>query len=486
MTTGLFRLNRWVIPMICWAVFLFGAQNASATDFTNLKRFVFGEATSLTLLKSGEIDFSTALALDDDVEAELVDLDAALDPPTRSNEPRYAIILDVFMAKASRRVLDIKGVPSTVFLGFQGAPFSVAADDPVQKAQGFAALNANRASQNMYGGTPQAVGQPVILSYTYDTAQVQARRRLSAHIYLIDRVARTYIRSTVDVAEEERFEIAYRVSRYDPRKNEIHKNFDTEKELDDYEQKELLINLSDVLKDFQSKAAQAKPFKTTLALHSLIRKGQTKTLASLEANRFDARPLNDPRFDSVVAIYTGKGSLGSGFYVTSNVIMTNWHVVKGQRFVEMKAYDGQQTFGTVLGHDARLDIALVKVERRGRPVAFYTGRNLNPGSQVEAIGHPLRMEFTITRGVVSAIRKHYSINLPKRSGGEDVLFVQTDAPINPGNSGGPLFLGNRVVGMNTWGRRDGESLGFSVHYSELLNFINEHLVGFNVDPAGRG
>lgn len=52
--------------------------------------------------------------------------------------------------------------------------------------------------------------------------------------------------------------------------------------------------------------------------------------------------------------------------------------------------------------------------------------------------------------MISAIREHPSINLPV-GGADDVLFIQIDTPINPGNSGGPLFLGNKVIGVNTWG-----------------------------------
>lgn len=485
MKTTLSRFSKRLIPSLFGLVLIFASSSGYGENLRDLKHVVVAEATSRTLLRSGEIDFSASLALQDDVTADMVSLDEALDPQDGASAPRYAIVIDVFEAKASRRVLDISGVLSTVFLGFMGAPLSVESDDSARSAEGFSQAFTNAAPQIRYGAMTQAVGQPIILSYEYDKARVQARRKLSAHLFLIDRVANTFIRTTVDVAEDRRFEIAYRLSRYDPRRKKITKELDSEQDLDNYERQELLIDLSDVLADFQAKASEAQPFKSALALRKSIRQGQTQVLANLEANRFDARPLNDPRFDSVVAIYTGKGSMGSGFYITSNVVMTNWHVVEGHRFVEMKTYDGRETFGTVLGHDARLDIALVKVDRRGRPVEFYTGRNLNPGSSVEAIGHPMRIEFSITRGIISAIRKHYSINLPRGAGGEDVLFVQTDAAVNPGNSGGPLFLGNRVVGMNTWGRRDATGINFSVHYSELLNFINEHLPGFNVDPTGR-
>lgn len=425
---------------------------ASGLDtLTQAKRFAFAEATSRALLDSGEIDFATAIAIGDDIEALRLGLDQAFSPPT-SGEPRYAIVLDVFLAKASRRVIELKQKPSSIFLGFQGAP-----------------------------GGPK--GPPMFRDYNYQLAKIQAKRTMSAHAYLIDRVARTYIRTTVDVSEDERFVVPYRISRQDPKRENIRRLHDTEAEVDTFETLELLIELDDLLANFQAKQGEARPFTDGQALRRTVRAAQAQNLKTLEANRFDARPLNDPRFDSVVAVYTGPGSLGSGFYITPNIVLTNWHVVSEQRFVEMKTYDGRETFGTVLAYDARLDVALIDVERRGRPVAFYTGRDLRPGHTVEAIGHPRGHEYSITRGIVSAIRRHSSINLPKRASGEDVLFVQTDAPISRGNSGGPLFAGNRVVGMNTWGMVNGQNLNFAVHYAELLNFLGEHLPGFNTDPA---
>jgi len=127
----------------------------------------------------------------------------------------------------------------------------------------------------------------------------------------------------------------------------------------------------------------------------------------------------------------------------------------------------------------RLDLALIKVQSRGRPVRFYTDKTIDLGKTVEAIGHPRGLEFSITRGVVSAVRQRPGINL-SGGGGKDVLYIQTDVPINPGNSGGPLFLGDRVIGVNAFGARKdtAEGLNFAVHYSEVLEFLREHLPGF--------
>jgi len=446
------------------------------------------ETTAKTLLNEGQIDFPLSVDVDLSTDAKRMSLDAALAPYTGDGTdtgPRFAIVLDVSHAKARRRVLSLKPVPSTVFLGYSGRAITIAPDDPVA-SQGFAQHLTPQNGNLAQSYTPtQALGAPQVFNYQYDTADVLASRTMSVNTYVIDRKARTYVASTFDASEERRFRIAYRVSRYDPKRAQLVDQYEREADVDEFEKGVFSVKLSSLLKDYATKREQAISFEGPDQLRRVLLKVRNDNLKTVHANTFDARPLNDPRFSSVVVIYTGEGTLGAGFFVTPDVVMTNWHVVAEHKFVEMKMYDGRESYGTVLGKDARLDIALVRVQDRGNPVAFYTGRTIGLGQSVEAIGHPHRLEFALTRGVISAVRNHASINLPKGAG-DKVLYIQTDTPINPGNSGGPLFLGERVIGMNTWGFNPGyaEGLGFSVHYSELLNFMNEHLPGYFVSPAG--
>lgn len=182
-----------------------------------------------------------------------------------------------------------------------------------------------------------------------------------------------------------------------------------------------------------------------------------------------ATVANDPRFETVVVIANPKGSTGSGFFVKPDIVLTNYHVIEGVQFVEMKLHSGLETFGKVIKSDVRLDLALVKVQARGTPVAFHNGP-IQLGQTVEAIGHPKGLNFTITRGIVSALRSRPSIFAV---GGKEVLFVQTDTSINPGNSGGPLFLGDKVIAVNDnkMVGKGVEGIGFSIHYSEILDFM---------------
>ena len=100
---------------------------------------------------------------------------------------------------------------------------------------------------------------------------------------------------------------------------------------------------------------------------------------------------------------------------------------------------------------------------------FWNKSKIKAGSAAEAIGHPKGLYYSISRGVVSALRKESLIDF-----GKEVRLVQTDVPINPGNSGGPLFIDDRVIGVNTMGldKSTSEGLNFAVYYQEVLDFID--------------
>ena len=114
----------------------------------------------------------------------------------------------------------------------------------------------------------------------------------------------------------------------------------------------------------------------------------------------------------------------------------------------------------------------MKTNARGKAVQFFRGE-LKQGSSVEALGHPQRLKFSLTRGVVSSIRKYHSTY--SATGEANVLFIQTDAEINPGNSGGPLYFGDKVGGVNTQGlaKDKTEGLNFAVHFSEVQTFLRK-------------
>lgn len=158
------------------------------------------------------------------------------------------------------------------------------------------------------------------------------------------------------------------------------------------------------------------------------------------------------------------------FTLKKDIVLTNYHVIEGTKYIELKKFDGEITFGKVIAIDIRLDLALIKTQARCNPLEIYSSRTIPLGEQVEAIGHPGGLEFSITRGVISAVRDINSSYMPN---GKKISFIQTDAAINPGNSGGPLFYDGKVIGINTQklAAIDVEGLGFAISNKEIERFI---------------
>ena len=147
--------------------------------------------------------------------------------------------------------------------------------------------------------------------------------------------------------------------------------------------------------------------------------------------------------------------LGSGFIVrTDGVIVTNAHVVAGANSISVAMRDGTTYPARLLGKDETNDLAVLKIEAKGLPVApLGQSDDLIIGEWVIAIGNPYgfllgNSEPSVTVGVISGTGR----NLVARSQGSAMYvdMIQTDASINPGNSGGPLVnaLGD-IVGMNS-------------------------------------
>ncbi len=131
--------------------------------------------------------------------------------------------------------------------------------------------------------------------------------------------------------------------------------------------------------------------------------------------------------------------------------------------------NGNKVTGKVLGLDTVLDLALIRVESSGSlPVArLGDSASIKVGDEVVAIGNPIGLDQTMTRGIVSGLNRV----LP---GVSDEAMIQTDAPINPGNSGGPLVdRCGQVIGINTLISEDAQSIGFAVPINAARNVLRE-------------
>lgn len=163
-------------------------------------------------------------------------------------------------------------------------------------------------------------------------------------------------------------------------------------------------------------------------------------------------------------------SLGSGFIITRDgYIFTNNHVVEKADKIKVRLSSGKEYDAKVIGKDAKIDIALIKINASNNlPVAdLGDSDKLRVGDWVLAIGNPFGLEQTVTSGIVSAKGRVIG------SGPYD-NFIQTDASINPGNSGGPLFnLEGKVVGINTAIVAHGQGIGFAIPVNMAKDILND-------------
>ncbi len=164
-------------------------------------------------------------------------------------------------------------------------------------------------------------------------------------------------------------------------------------------------------------------------------------------------------------------SLGSGFIINKEgYILTNNHVIENatEIIVTLSANSKKEYKAKVIGKDAKLDVALIKIDAGEDLPAATLGDSdrLEIGEWVLAIGNPFGLGGTVTAGIVS--QKGRVIGA-----GPYDNFIQTDASINPGNSGGPLFnQKGEVVGINTAIIAGGQGIGFATP----INMVKEILV----------
>jgi S1-C subfamily serine protease len=200
---------------------------------------------------------------------------------------------------------------------------------------------------------------------------------------------------------------------------------------------------------------------------------------------------------AVVYLKTKEGS-GSGVILQNGLILTNRHVVEGVGAVQIffKPTDLTQDIqtaetrvGKVQFVDRRRDLAIIAPQSSLPPnykfLKVAARDDIEIGSDVYAIGHPLGYTWTFTQGIVSGLRAIDS---------EDGRYtaIQTQTPINMGNSGGPLINANmEVVGINTWVRdistlekreiageqvtvsRPAQGLNFAVSARDVREFLSE-------------
>ncbi len=166
---------------------------------------------------------------------------------------------------------------------------------------------------------------------------------------------------------------------------------------------------------------------------------------------------------------------GTGIVIGANgLIVTNAHVVKDMKQLVVVLADGKQYVGKTTHMDEESDLALVKIEATGLPVAALAdSTQVEVGETVVAIGTPMSFALrnSVTVGVVSGMDR--SIHSTYR-------LLQTDAAINPGNSGGALVnLKGEVIGINSLklAAAGVDGLGFAIP-ADTVEYVLHHFVTY--------
>src|SRR3989344_2071368 len=162
-------------------------------------------------------------------------------------------------------------------------------------------------------------------------------------------------------------------------------------------------------------------------------------------------------------------SQGSGFIISpEGYVITNAHVLSDGKIIRVLTYNDERWIpGELVGYDQTMDIAIIKIpDGTYNYLKFDDSSKLQVGEKTIAIGNPLGLSFSVSEGIISALKRDGPNNIP--------AYIQIDVPLNRGNSGGPLINKNgKVIGINNFKLQNSENLGFSLDSNYAVEAINK-------------
>lgn len=174
----------------------------------------------------------------------------------------------------------------------------------------------------------------------------------------------------------------------------------------------------------------------------------------------------------------GGTSNGSAFVIEeSGLLLTNNHVIAGASEILVRLSDERTLPARLAGADPALDLAVLRIDPGTKLLPVWLGDSdaLSVGDPVLAMGNPLGLGSTLTRGIVSGKERRVDVGAVGLAG-TPVAFLQTDAAVNPGSSGGPLVdMEGNVVGVTTATIPHAKGVAFAIPVNVVKKAIPEML-----------
>lgn len=186
---------------------------------------------------------------------------------------------------------------------------------------------------------------------------------------------------------------------------------------------------------------------------------------------YNAESIYDIANDKVVLVLALKDGIplsqGSGFYISEDSILTNYHVIQGSSSINIKFSDTEDIIKGVKIAKASQehDLAILVSQNKHSFLPIDSLENEKIGSKIFTIGNPRGLEGTISEGILSGKRIS-----------DNIEYLQITAPISPGNSGGPILnTKGDVIGVSTFTFKGSQNLNFGIpikYISECIDYLD--------------
>jgi len=191
-----------------------------------------------------------------------------------------------------------------------------------------------------------------------------------------------------------------------------------------------------------------------------------------QTGKLTTQAISEKAIDCVVYIEAGSDEsmdrVGTGFFVSSGLVMTNYHVIAEQSNVQGTTFEKVELdFEGIYWYDINQDLVLLKTKDyiSTKWLNFETMNEPQIGDKVVTIGNPLGLSWSVSEGIVSSFRENEFLGS---------TFIQTDTTVTNGSSGGPLLnsYGN-VVGVIASGINQ-ENINFAIQPEGVIEILEAY------------